>query len=283
MKIMHGTLAASLSAGTATMCLCWVFRRSDDAVFGATDHDQPVAFDMIDCQPQAGLSGAAFISSEGLAPGVADVSGALSSDMLTDADLQSGAWDGAQVDVWRVDWKSPDARVHVWSGRIGEVVRDGAAFSAELVSLKADLERRIGRVFTRACDADLGDARCGVDLGLPSHNAEVIVAEVLGPDRFRVAVEDGPDTTAFNGGRASLPDAGEVPVLSFASGVVVLDRAASLEAGDQIVLTVGCDKAVATCRDRFANTMNFRGFPHLPGIDAVLSGPAADGNDGGKR
>ena len=44
-----------------------------------------------------------------------------------------------------------------------------------------------------------------------------------------------------------------------------------------------CDQRFETCKSVFANTENFRGFPHLPGNDFVLSGPAAAQNDGGKR
>ncbi|SFE47808.1 phage conserved hypothetical protein BR0599 [Methylobacterium sp. 13MFTsu3.1M2] len=47
-------------------------------------------------------------------------------------------------------------------------------------------------------------------------------------------------------------------------------------------LTAGCDKRLATCRDRFANAVNFQGFPHMPGNDAVMravpgSDPILDG------
>ena len=42
------------------------------------------------------------------------------------------------------------------------------------------------------------------------------------------------------------------------------------------------NKRLATCRDRFANAVNFQGFPHMPGNDALLhgvpgSGPVLDG------
>ena len=43
--------------------------------------------------------------------------------------------------------------------------------------------------------------------------------------------------------------------------------------GDAFAVTAGCDKRFATCRDRFANAANFRGFPHIPGNDFVLSYP----------
>ena len=43
--------------------------------------------------------------------------------------------------------------------------------------------------------------------------------------------------------------------------------------GDTFTVTAGCDKTLATCRDRFANVDNFRGFPHIPGNDFIMSYP----------
>jgi uncharacterized phage protein (TIGR02218 family) len=53
--------------------------------------------------------------------------------------------------------------------------------------------------------------------------------------------------------------------------------------GDVFIITAGCDKRFDTCRDRFANTINFRGFPHIPGNDFLVSYPVpgAGGNGGG--
>jgi uncharacterized phage protein (TIGR02218 family) len=56
-----------------------------------------------------------------------------------------------------------------------------------------------------------------------------------------------------------------------------------LVAGDAFTVTAGCDKRFATCRDRFANAANFRGFPHIPGNDFLVSYPVIgeSGHDGG--
>lgn len=58
--------------------------------------------------------------------------------------------------------------------------------------------------------------------------------------------------------------------------------AAPLSVGDTFTLVAGCDKSFATCRSKFANTANFRGFPHMPGNDVVMryvtqKDPALDG------
>ena len=44
-------------------------------------------------------------------------------------------------------------------------------------------------------------------------------------------------------------------------------------AGDSYELAQGCDKRFASCVARFANGVNFRGEPHLPGLDRILETP----------
>ncbi len=45
--------------------------------------------------------------------------------------------------------------------------------------------------------------------------------------------------------------------------------------GDLIEISEGCDKQFATCRNRFANSVNFRGEPYLPGMDLLTRYPGA--------
>jgi len=146
---------------TVTTCLCWRLVRGDGFALGLTDHDKVLAFDGLQFQPSASLASGSFSSNNDLRPSRANAEGALSSGALTDEDLASGLWDGARVDVFRVDWQNVEARVLIWSGRLSEISHGDAGFSVELVSLKADLEKPVGRVFARQCDAVLGDARCG--------------------------------------------------------------------------------------------------------------------------
>lgn len=44
--------------------------------------------------------------------------------------------------------------------------------------------------------------------------------------------------------------------------------------GDTLTLTVGCDKRRQTCIARFANIVNMRGEPFLPGLDKALDYPS---------
>lgn len=290
MKQVDDEFAARLVASETTLCVCWRFTRGDGVVFGATDHDAVLAIDGVEYRPAAGLHHVTFESSSGLAAGRAAANGALSLDFLSGDDIDAGLWDGAQVDVWRVDWSAVEHRVLIWRGTLSEVSRRGQAFAAELVSLKAELERPIGRVYHRNCDADVGDARCGVALDGAAFHADGVVAEVSGPRSFTATGLDSFDAGWFADGtlvwmsganagasaRVERHDGGSL-------GLQVSPRGA-VEPGDAFRVFAGCDKSFGMCGAKFANRINFRGFPHMPGQDAVLAGPASDrANIGGKR
>ena len=58
--------------------------------------------------------------------------------------------------------------------------------------------------------------------------------------------------------------------------------AADVAVDDVFEIAVGCDKTLATCKAKFNNAINFRGMPHMPGNDFVLSYPKrGNANTGG--
>jgi uncharacterized phage protein (TIGR02218 family) len=56
-----------------------------------------------------------------------------------------------------------------------------------------------------------------------------------------------------------------------------------ISAGDTFIVTPGCDKRFTTCQAKFANAVNFRGFPHMPGNDFItaVARPGDPANDAG--
>lgn len=281
MRSIPEQLASRLASGVTTLAYVWRVVRRDGAAFAFTDHDRPLVFDALTCEPMAGLLAGAVEKSMGLGADTASIAGALSSEAIADADLSRGLWDGARVDLFRVDWTDPALRVHLFAGRIGEVRRGVSAFEAELRGLQAALNVPVGRVFSRFCDADLGDARCGIDIETPAFRGEGVVSDVLSPAAFRA---DGLGAYAagwFARGRVVWSAGGESEVAAHrletgGAAVELLDPpGAVLAPSASFVIYAGCDKRFDTCGAKFANTLNFRGFPHMPGNDAVVAGPVA--------
>lgn len=284
MRTIPAEIAERLASGVTTLCHIWRFTRRDAAMFAFTDHDQPIAFDDLTCEPVVGLSAGVIEKSAALDIDTASIVGGLSAEAITEADIARGLWDGARVDLYRVDWTAPALRVHIFAGRLGEVRRGAQAFEAELRGLQAALNISVGRVFSRFCDADLGDARCGKDI----ETGEGVVTEVLGAGQFRAeGLEVFPDGW-FARGRIVWSSGGESEVAAHrASGGAVLellDIAPQAVVAAAFTIYAGCDKRFETCRSKFANAINFRGFPQMPGNDAIQSGPIPGAPmDGGSR
>jgi uncharacterized phage protein (TIGR02218 family) len=281
MRTVTEELQSRLTSGVTTLCHVWRITRRDAEVFAFTDHDHPLAFDDFVCEPMAGVSAGAVEKSLGLGVDTASISGALNAEAITEDDLARGLWDGARIDLYRVDWSDPAPRVHLFAGRIGEVRRGVSAFEAELRGLQAALNVPVGRVFSRFCDADLGDARCGKDIENTTFRGEGVITEVLSASAFRA---DGLEAYAegwFARGRLVWDAGGESEVAAhrLEGGDAVIELldppGAVLEPGAAFTVHAGCDKRFETCRAKFANTLNFRGFPHMPGNDAVQARPVA--------
>ena len=291
MRTLSPDLAAHLAAGVTTLCRCWKVTRSDGSVLGFTDHDRALAFDDVDYEPESGLDASEDVSETGFAIGGLEAVGALSSERLTIADLAAGFYDHAEVSLWLVNWTTPAERHLLRLGHLGEVTREDGTFRAEVRGLAAELDQPNGRVFRHGCDADLGDARCGIDLGDAAWRGTGTVIAASGRRRFTASGLDSFAGGWFTRGRlawtsgANQGRAIEVRAHRVADGVASVElwqaMAGDIATGDAFVVTAGCDKLFSTCQAKFANGSNFRGFPHMPGNDFVLSyAIAGDGNDG---
>ncbi len=115
-------------------------------------------------EPESGFNASAAEASLGLAVSTMEVEGALSSSRISEADLSSGVFDGAEVETWLVNWQNVTDRARLRVSYISKIEMTGGLFKAELKSRTHMLDRRIGRTIRRHCDAELGDSRCKVAL-----------------------------------------------------------------------------------------------------------------------
>jgi uncharacterized phage protein (TIGR02218 family) len=291
MKSLSPALQAHLDNGTTTLAWCWRIERADGIVFGFTDHDRDLTFGSVIYEPESGFAASEIRSGTDLAVDAQDAEGVLTSDTITETDILDGRWDNAAVEVWRVNWSSVGQRVLMRRGAIGQVRRGRLAFVAEVRSLAHLLNQTVGRTFQNACDAELGDGRCGIDLDDPAYRAAGSVTTVTGDRSFSASGLGSFAAGWFTLGRltwTSGPNVSRVAEVASHDVVAGTRRLALLEApvrpisvGDDFVVHAGCDKRLETCRDRFANVANFRGFPHIPGQDTVIRYPnRGDANAG---
>lgn len=286
MKTLDPTFQAHLDSGATTLCWCWRLTQQDGDKIGFTDHDRDLSFDGTVFQAASGFSASEVESAVGLSVDNLDVESVLHSDLLNEEDLVAGLFDNSVVEIFRVNWSSPDQHVLMRMGNLGEVSRGTHMFRAEVRGLAHELQQPKGRIYQFGCDADLGDGRCGVDVGQATFLGTGSVNSIDGLTVFTASGLEAFSNDWFTGGLltwtsgANLTRKMEVKLHSFLNGVVTLElwqrMAGSIAPGDLFEIQAGCDKQFSTCKAKFANGVNFRGFPHMPGNDFIMSYPNSD-------
>jgi uncharacterized phage protein (TIGR02218 family) len=285
-------LQTHLSGKVTTIARAWAVTRRDGQVLGFTDHDRPLSFEGIDFGASTGMTARAVEQTTGLSVDNSEALGVLSDVAIREEDVRAGLFDGAKLRAWFVNWRNVEERRLVFRGRLGELERQGLQFRAELRGLSDLLNQPQGRVYQRPCTAVLGDGSCGFDTSLAGFSVEADVMSVEGGVELRLPEQSGLAEGWFQRGRlqvltgAAAGTVGTIKSDRDVAGSRVIELwevlSAGFAPGDRVRVEAGCDKRAETCRGKFSNFQNFRGFPHIPGEDWLVSYPVQNGeNDGG--
>ncbi|MET0154512.1 MAG: DUF2163 domain-containing protein [Rickettsiales bacterium] len=255
------------------LCHCWVVSRVDGETFRMCDFDR----DVVHGGETYGAGYApAFDGDVTLSRGTDAGAMRFSGKGLPEDDISKGLFDGADMRCFMVAPLFPEyGRADVMRGIVVEAkLQDGRfAFGVAGMGARASLIHMAR--FSPLCRAALGDARCGVDLDALSVSGEVTEE---GEDAYRAFVfSDAPENAAaFRCGKAKFTsgaNAGAVfSVASVTENRVTLGESCPfpIAQGDAATLSPGCDKYFSTCMSRYDNAVNFRGEPHVPGVQALL-------------
>lgn len=252
----------------------WRIFRKDGTALAFTTHDRDLWFDGHLHRAAPGLLPSAIRRTVDLEDDDAEVDGALSHDTITAADIRSGRFDDARIEMGVVDWERLDS-VHLYSGSIAGISQDGGRFSARLASAKAALNVDTVPRTSPSCRARF----CGPGCTLPAtrftvrssaasidHEANRVGCPVSDPHLYEYG-----ELRWLEG-----PHCGQVmTILAIEDEAFLVDALLSPDAsaGHQVELREGCDKTIGTCASRFANGTNFQGEPHLPGNDLLARYP----------
>jgi uncharacterized phage protein (TIGR02218 family) len=271
-------MADFLLPALTAIAFCWRLERRDGVALGFTTHDRDLEIRGLVYRAAPGMLPSAITLSDGFDADSLDVTGALTSNAISEGDLMAGRWDGASVSIFMVDWTSPDEEQEPLArGVLGDVSVTGNGFSAELRGPTALLDSPVVEQTSPECRAQLGDKKCRVDMA-PRVRITRIAAVI---DEAAYDVTEAAAGNAYAYGRLRWiggSNSGlESPVLSSAGTRLTLREPPPFapSVGDLVEISEGCDKSLATCIARFANAENFRGEPHLPGMDLLTRYPGA--------
>ncbi len=152
-----------LGGHATTLCWLWKLIREDDVSLGFTNHDRPLKLNGLTYESEQSLIPSETDSRLGYSADNSAVSGVLDSALITSKDILAGLYENAVIETYRANWQDPEQHVHMSTGRLGKIRQRGDIFEAELTGQSVLLSRSVGRVFSRLCDAEFGDSRCGLN------------------------------------------------------------------------------------------------------------------------
>lgn len=298
MKSIPAQLLADLRKDTTAIAFLWAIQMKDGRYILGTDHDRDITIPFTGGSPADPLEGTYYAGSN-ITPGDiaanADmsvdnlsVSGALADVGATVldinvADIEGGLLDAAPVYVMVCDWRHPSHGYYVVKrGFLGAISRDSdLKYTAEVHGMIQLLSQIIIQTFSERCNVvRLGDAKCKFAVAAARFTGTVTA--VASRNSFTVSITGSP-TFSFAGGVITFTGGlnadffREVkgdPLIN--AGVLTLweDLPATVAPGDTFTIEAGCDRTLPTCRDTFANVLNFRGYGvFIPGVLAITAGP----------
>jgi uncharacterized phage protein (TIGR02218 family) len=287
MKNLTPTFLSHVRSRSTTLAFCWKLTLRDGTSIGFTAHDQPLTIDGLVYRPETAIAPSAFQQDLTLSADDVEISALFDSDQISDEDLLSGKLDGAKFLYFLVNWNAlpasltavPQDFLLLSSGQLGEYSATERDFTATGLSLVDKLSEKQSIQTSPVCRASLGDSKCGVNLTPFTHTR--YVESVPSPYQVKpisLALPDG----YFNNGELQITtgkNAGtRIKIAKWEAGVFYLFSPPffSLDVTDVVVAIAGCDKRLATCRDKFSNVLNFRGEPSIPGQDVWTSGVPLD-------
>lgn len=281
-------IIAHLQQNVTTLCTLWKVEARDGTIFRACNHTRHLVFSG-ETYTALPLTPSQHQAVAGLSPDNAEMMLLLASGWITEEDIRARKYDGTRITIHEgvnyMDSTMGATRTRV--KLLGEVgIKNGVA-SVKVVGLSFLLSKPVGDLYSPLCRVrQLGDSECKVNLlgntadGTPI-TTNTSVATVANRRVFTVAVAR---TNNFyrkgwveftSGANSGLGDGSKMEIKSNTGASIELElpMGRDIAIGNTVKLIAGCDRLLATCRDKFANVINRRAEDYLPGIEKAVTFP----------
>ena len=286
MKQIPIRLQEHYSGGATTWC--YIMRiacvgRFSGTVRGCTSLDDDVLYDdgqgLLTYSSSNAAVPAKFQQSSDFSVDNTEVTGWVTDDQITMADIMAGIFDFAEVTIYRVNYMDlSQGHEIVAFGTLGQTQFTETMWRCEFRSLVQQSKQPYGQAYSLTCRSRFGDAKCKVP-----YQWFTATIDAVGEDPTLVfqAHSLSQPTGHFAPGVMEVlsgDNAGaDMDVDGFFSGGIVrlaLQMPRPFKVGDIFRIREDCDKEFETCKDK-GNVLEFRGEHLTPVADTGLSVPGA--------
>lgn len=275
MRTASSNMTAHLAGEVTSLAICWKLTLTSGAMLGFADHTEDLTIGSQLYKAATGFSPTAIETRDKFSVDNLDVAGILDAAAITEADIMAGIYDFAEVEIFMVNVADLSQGIITHRrGWLGEVTLKNGQFIAEVRGLSQKLSQNIGEIFSPTCRAVFGDSRCKINIA--SYSVSGTVSSSTSRQLF-TCNSMSQAAGYFSGGEIQFltgANAGrhmEVKEFSNKQFTLVLPMPNNISVGDSFNAIAGCDKTIGTCAGKFANAVNFRGEPYVPGMDKMLA------------
>lgn len=284
-KTISPALKAHYAQGSTTISRQWKATRKDGVILAVTTCTRDLMIDGVLYLAAEGFNPRAVQQEASTAVANTEIAGALQGD-LTELEFEAGLWDGCEVEIFEVNYRDLSmGRLYLGTMTMGNVSIARGSFQAEMRGLTQSLQKTVGRVVTAGCPWKFGDPdTCRVDLAPLTVTGTLTSVTDLRTfsDSGRTEVDDyfGAGVITFdtgeNAGQSLEIYSYDGTTKTFVTHLPLINNPAI---GDTYTVTPGCRKRFQEdCKTKWANVVNFGGFPYLPGNDRAMGLGGTEGS-----
>ena len=276
MKSLPTGLATHYAQGTTTLAYALKLVRIDEEVFGFTSSTENMIYEDVLYSAVQGLSVSSLEFNSGFAVDNLELTTLDDGTLFIKNEVIGGTWRNCAFTILRYNFIDLNDGVEtVMVGTVGDITMKQGMVTVELRGLQAALQQTLGCVVSATCRARLGDSLCTVNLS--PYTLTGTVSSVVNRRQFNCTsftqAEDYFTEGSVRFTSGSCKDV--VAKVKYSNGAAMtlqLPTPVDFSIGDTFTAIAGCQKRFAEdCTTKFANSLNFQGEPHIPGIDGITS------------
>jgi len=248
-----------------TMATCWKLKLKNNTELGFTDFVRDIVINNLTYKAQSGFFSSSIESTATVSVDNLEIGGFLNEESISKEDILSALYDHAFLEIFVINYQdASEERIVLKSGYLGEVRLKNNQFVAEVRGLSEKLSNSIGSLYSPTCRAEF----CGTECKLKkTYEIECNIVSI--ENKTQIKIDREINNILYDCGVVKI---GEhfIPIKKCNDdNITLMFQVPAILLPVTCTLYSGCDKSFNTCYGVYDNAVNFRGEPHVPGIDEI--------------